>query len=199
MPAPGWRKSVAVTCGVLSQSISANLDVFQAPSGKFNDGPGFFNVIVSRMKLTSSNRSFVAWALYFCVLFNVFACGLGHGQMTGLELNGVGGQFCSSLGNKQASHHTEFTDQSVSSWSGSLSCPMCSAATLSVVFLFYLIGLLSVRQVPRPRRELRCKAPPRYSWPSANPRASPQVQACQWPADRAVAHFRSSVFAWSPL
>ncbi|MFJ7794335.1 DUF2946 domain-containing protein [Pseudomonas sp. NPDC096950] len=127
------------------------------------------------MKLTSSDRTLVAWTLYFCVLFNVFACGLGHGQMTGLELNGVGGQFCSSLGDKQPSHTTEFTDQSVSGLSGSLACPICSAATLSVVFLFCLIGLLSVRRLLRPNREVRCKAPPRYSWPSANPRASPQV------------------------
>lgn len=33
-------------------------------------------------------------------LFNVFACGLGHGKMSGLELNGIGGQFCSALSNK---------------------------------------------------------------------------------------------------
>lgn len=137
--------------------------------------PVSFGVNVAAMKLSLSNRSLVAWTLYFCVLFNVFACGLGHGQMTGLELNGVGGQFCSALGSKSSTQTTDFTDQSASGWTGSLSCPMCSAVTLSIAFLFCLTWLLRVGQKPRPGRELRCKAPPRYSWPSANPRASPQL------------------------
>ncbi|MGA8136758.1 MAG: DUF2946 domain-containing protein [Pseudomonas gingeri] len=125
------------------------------------------------MKLAPSDRSLVAWTLYFCVLFNVFACGFGHGQMMGLELNGVGGQFCSSLGNKGPSVNKDFSDQSTSGWSSTFSCPICSAVTLSIAFLFCLTWLLTVGQKPRPSRELRCKAPPRYSWPSANPRASP--------------------------
>jgi hypothetical protein len=136
--------------------------------------PASFGVNVAAMKLTLSDRSLVAWTLYFCVLFNVFACGLGHGQMSGLELNGVGGQFCSALGSKSPTQNTDLTDPSASGWAGSLSCPICSAVTLSIAFLFCLTWLLRVGQMPRPSRELRCKAPPRYSWPSANPRASPQ-------------------------
>lgn len=66
------------------------------------------------MKLISADRSLIAWALYFCVLFNVFACGLGHGQMMGLELNGVGGQFCSALGHKGPTLDTDLSDQSAS-------------------------------------------------------------------------------------
>ncbi|WP_149086569.1 DUF2946 domain-containing protein [Pseudomonas prosekii] len=127
------------------------------------------------MKLPLSNRSLVAWSLYFCVLFNVFACGLGHGQMTGLELNGVGGKFCSALGSKSPIQSQDFTDPSASGWTGSLSCTLCSAMTSSIAFLLCLTWLLRFRQQPRPIGELRCKAPPRYSWPSANPRASPQV------------------------
>jgi hypothetical protein len=137
--------------------------------------PACFGVNVAAMKLSLSNRSLVAWTLYFCVLFNVFACGLGHGQMSGLELNGVGGQFCSALGSKSPTQSTDFTDQSASGWAGSLSCPICSAVTLSIAFLFCLIWLLRIGQKPQPSREPRCKAPPRYSWPSANPRASPQI------------------------
>lgn len=126
------------------------------------------------MKLSLSNRSLVAWTLYFCVLFNVFACGLGHGQMLGFELNGIGSQFCSSLGSKSPVKNSDFTEQSGSGWAGSLTCPMCSAVTLNIAFLFCLAWLLGVGQKPRPGGELRCKAPPRHSWPSANPRASPQ-------------------------
>jgi hypothetical protein len=135
----------------------------------------FFGVNVAAMKLTLSDRSLVAWTLYFCVLFNVFACGLGHGQMMGFKLNGVGGQFCSSQGSKSPAQKTDVSDQPASGWAGSFSCPICSAVTLSIAFLFCLTWLLRVGQRPRPSRELRCKAPPRYSWPSANPRASPQV------------------------
>ncbi|WP_349970046.1 DUF2946 domain-containing protein [Pseudomonas caspiana] len=127
------------------------------------------------MKSSLLNRSLVAWTLYFCVLFNVLACGLGHGQMSGLTLNGIGGEFCSALGNRISTESPDFSDQSPSSWAGSLSCPICSAVTLSIVFLFCLTWLLRIVQRPRPGRELRSKAPPRYSWPSANPRASPQI------------------------
>lgn len=134
-----------------------------------------FGVRVAAMKLTRSDRSLIAWTLYFCVLFNVFACGLAHGQMMGLELNGVGGQFCSSLGSPAPASKTDLTDLTVSGWSGSFSCPICSAVTLSIALLFCLGWLLRIGQVRRPDREQRCKAPPRYSWPSANPRASPLI------------------------
>ncbi|PQZ93481.1 MULTISPECIES: DUF2946 domain-containing protein [Pseudomonas] len=125
------------------------------------------------MKLSLTNRSLVAWTLYFCVLFNVFACGLGHGQMSGFELNGVGGQFCSALGSKSPLKSTDLSEQPANGWTASFSCPICSAVTLSIAFLFCLTWLLRVGRNPRPSRERRCKAPPRYSWPSANPRASP--------------------------
>ena len=45
------------------------------------------------MKLTRSDRSLIAWTLYFCVLFNVFACGLAHGQTMGLAGQFHGGDF----------------------------------------------------------------------------------------------------------
>ncbi len=46
------------------------------------------------MKFARADRSLIAWMLYCCVLFNVFACSIGHGQMVGMQLNGIGGQFC---------------------------------------------------------------------------------------------------------
>lgn len=138
----------------------------------------FFMPLISsnaaHMKLSLADRSLVAWMLCFCVLLNVYACGLGHGQMTGFELNGVGGQFCSASGNKSPVQSTDYTDQSVSGWVGSFTCPICSAVTLSIAFLFCLTWLLRVGQKLRPSRELGSRAPPRYSWPSANLRAPPQ-------------------------
>ena len=60
------------------------------------------------MNASHPHRPLIAWTLYFCVLFNVFACGLGHGQMMGFALNGVGGQFCSSLGSKAPVQTSDF-------------------------------------------------------------------------------------------
>lgn len=125
------------------------------------------------MKARLPSRSIVAWTLYFCVLFNVFACGLGHGQMMGLTLNGLGGEFCSIQGGDSPLVGKSLGDSATSSWSGFFNCPICSAVTLAIVFLFGLAWLLSIRQTPRPAHEQRNKAPPRYTWPSANPRASP--------------------------
>jgi hypothetical protein len=132
---------------------------------------------VAAMKLTRSDRSLIAWTLYFCVLFNVFACGLAHGQTMGLALNGVGGQFCSSQSSSAPASKADPADLSASGWAGSFACPICSSVTLSIALLFCLGWLLRIGQVRRPGREQRCKAPPRYSWPSANPRASPALCA----------------------
>lgn len=127
------------------------------------------------MKLARSDRSLIAWMLYFSVLFNVFACGLGHGQVMGLELNGLGGQFCASLGGKAPSPSTDLGNPSASGWGASFSCPICSALSVGIAMLFCLGWLLRLGRTQRPGREQRCKAPPRYSWPSANPRASPLI------------------------
>ena len=54
-----------------------------------------------------------------------------------------------------------------------IACPVCNAVTVALVFLIGLAWLLGLTQTPRVAHERRNKAPPRYSWPSANPRASP--------------------------
>ena len=124
------------------------------------------------MKLRPPDRSLIAWTLYFCVLMNLFVCGLGHGQMMGLELNGIGGQFCSVEGSQPISDKGLGSPAS-SNISNYFACPVCNALTVALVFLIGLAWLLGLGQTPRPAHERRNKAPPRYSWPSANPRASP--------------------------
>lgn len=113
-----------------------------------------------------------AWMLYFSILFGVLACGIGHGQMAGLQLSGLDGAFCATdspsktgidLGTKQLGNQLP----------GGLSCPLCATIALGVAVLLGLFWPRLAAAIPRLRRELRCKAPPRYSWPSANPRASP--------------------------
>jgi hypothetical protein len=124
------------------------------------------------MKLRPPDRSLIAWTLYFCVLMNLFVCGLGHGQMMGLELNGIGGQFCSVEGSQPISDKGLGSPAS-SNISNYFACPVCNALTVALVFLVGLAWLLGLGQTPRPAHERRNKAPPRYAWPSANPRASP--------------------------
>lgn len=126
------------------------------------------------MKLHHSDRSLIAWALYFCVLMNLFACGLGHGQMMGQQLNGIGGLFCSVEGGQLPISDKGLADPSSSNISNYFACPVCNAITVAIVFLIGLAWLLGLGQNPRPGHERRNKAPPRYSWPSANP-ALPRI------------------------
>ena len=65
------------------------------------------------MKLARADRSLIAWMLYGCVLFNVFACSIGHGQMVGMQLNGIGGQFCTVDPRTQAPAPANSTDESL--------------------------------------------------------------------------------------
>lgn len=125
------------------------------------------------MIASPSHRSLLAWLLYFSVLFNVLACGIGHGQMMGLSLNGFGGAFCSA--DNSAGPTLDSGSGSINDDSGTtpFNCPLCGAVGLGLALLFCLSWLLRARSDRLPIREPRSKAPPRYSWPSANPRASP--------------------------
>lgn len=140
--------------------------------------PDAFQGKFAAMKIAPTYRSLTAWTLYFCVLFNVFACGLGHGQMLGFELNGIGGQFCSVDGNDGPLKSAGGAPSS-GSVTSTFNCPVCSGAIVVLALLFCLSWLLRLVRPTRFRPTVRSKAPPRYVWPSANPRASPGVYAVQ--------------------
>ncbi|WP_409281373.1 DUF2946 domain-containing protein [Pseudomonas defluvii] len=125
------------------------------------------------MNQSPSHRPFIAWALYFCVLFNVLSCGLVHGQALGLALNGFGGGFCSQGGETSALQAKQ--DGALAGVDGNspFACPMCSAVLLTLVFLLGVAWLLATANSRPLAREVRSQAPPRYCWPSSNPRASP--------------------------
>ena len=127
------------------------------------------------MNLSHPDRSLIAWTLYFCVLMNLFVCGLGHGRMMGQQLNGIGGTFCSVSGQQAPLSDKGLNDAASSNISNYFACPVCAGVTVALVFLIGLAWLLGLGQAPRPAHEQRNKAPPRYAWPSANPRASPTV------------------------
>lgn len=123
------------------------------------------------MNLARQDRSLIAWMLYACVLFNLFACGLHHGQAMGLQLSGVGGQFCSVGSDGGPGLDGDLGGASASLWSNLFSCPFCAGVTLSVAILFGLAWLFRPGRVRFLPREQRSKAPPRHAWPPANPRA----------------------------
>ena len=125
------------------------------------------------MKSSHPDRSPIVWTLYFCVLMNLFVCGLGHGQMMGQELNGIGGAFCSVDGKQAPLSDKGLGSPSSGNISNYFTYPVCNALTVALVFLVGLAWLLGLEKPPHPGHERRNKAPPRYSWPSANPRASP--------------------------
>lgn len=125
------------------------------------------------MDRARNDRSLITWMLYACVWFNLLACGIAHGQMTGLSLNAVGGQFCSLSNEPLPDTAGDPVAPSQSRWASHFNCPVCSSITLSLSYLFCLAWLARSLRFQHRSLERRCKAPPRDSWPSANPRASP--------------------------
>lgn len=125
------------------------------------------------MKLARTDRSLIAWMLYFSVLFGAFACSIGHGQMAGLQLSGLDGQYCSFAGNFGAG--ADLTGSGIvppSPATGS-GCSLCSTfGALILAAFFGLLGLLGAA-AQRFAPSSFAPRPLRYLWPSANPRASP--------------------------
>lgn len=125
------------------------------------------------MKPAPSTRTLTAWLLYASVLFSLFACGLHHGQMTGLALSGLDGGYCSlghdasdSLGDNGSNHaQMQFT------------CPLCSSYAAAVALnsdAWQLDLGIAPRVVPLDANQ-HPQPPPRERWPSLNPRASPAL------------------------
>lgn len=125
------------------------------------------------MKLSPLHRAATAWMLYLCILSNLVACALAHGQYAGLELSGIGGLYCSANGGSGSGLGDDLPGGDAAQLSSPFSCAVCGSAIISLGLLLVLAWLLRIPLPPRPPREQHRKAPPRYSWPSANPRASP--------------------------
>lgn len=123
------------------------------------------------MKPAASTRTLTAWLLYASVLFSLFACGLHHGQMSGLELSGLDGSHCS--------HHHTPADNLDDSGSGHaqmpFTCPLCSsyAAAVALNSQAWHLGLAVAQRTAPADAPQPAQPPPRERWPSLNPRASP--------------------------
>ena len=120
------------------------------------------------MKPLRRPRPFIAWLLYVSVLFNLLACSAAHGHLSGSQLSGLGLLACSSSDQLLAS-----PDVAVGVLGELIAtCVLCGGLLVGVAAALFFSRL--ERQSPNvsvPSRERRM--PPRYLWPSANPRASP--------------------------
>lgn len=126
------------------------------------------------MILARRHRSLLAWMLYCSILLGALACAIGHGQMAGLALSGIDGQFCSLDG---TSSGKTLGDDSmpIGSLASGEGCALSSTfGALILAAFFGLLALLApTRDWSLPRRP-HLHRPPR-AWLLANPRASPHL------------------------
>ncbi|KAA0980477.1 DUF2946 domain-containing protein [Pseudomonas sp. ANT_H12B] len=126
------------------------------------------------MKLARTDRSLIAWMLYCCVLFNVFACSIGHGQMVGLQLNGLGGQFCTADPATQVPASPSTSEDKLPTLSKAFGCPLCSTGGMGPALNSSLtLAILPQQHSPPLAVIANADLPSRFTWPSANPRAPP--------------------------
>lgn len=125
------------------------------------------------MKLARKHRSLIAWLLYFSILFSAFVCAISHGQMAGLQLSGLDGQYCSFEGNFGAGADLDGAGIVAPSPATGSGCALSSSFSAIILAAFFgLLGLLlASRTLPSVTFDVH--RPVRYLWPSANPRASP--------------------------
>jgi hypothetical protein len=127
------------------------------------------------MNLARSDRTLLAWMLYFSVLFSALACSIGHGQMAGLQLSGLDGVYCSLDGGSASGSDFGAAGLASLGAAGGAGCALSS--TFSALILAAFFGLLGLLCATRPLFAAPSCAPRpvRYLWPSANPRASPSL------------------------
>ncbi len=130
------------------------------------------------MKLARHDRSLIAWMLYASVLFSLFACGLHHGQMSGMALSGLGGGYCSVTDGGGAGVDLGGADQTTHTVA-QFSCPLCSSFALAVAIntAGWLLAYVPAQRMAPVVVRSWAQAPPRHSWPSLNPRASPAISS----------------------
>lgn len=127
------------------------------------------------MKLARKDRSLTAWMLYFSILFSALVCAISHGQMAGMQLSGLDGQYCSFEGNFGAGADLAGSGIVPPSPATGTGCALGSLFSAVILAAFFgLLGLLVSDRV-RPLTTLHVPRLARYRWPPANPRASPLI------------------------
>lgn len=124
------------------------------------------------MTLTRDHRTLIAWALYTSLLLSLFVCGLHHGQASGLSLSGLQGGFCAEGSGIAA---VDLGEGSPQHQADTFACPLCSSFGLAVALNSHAwaAGFPPAISGAPSQPQHWAQPPPRYLWPSLNPRASP--------------------------
>ncbi|MDP9523141.1 DUF2946 family protein [Pseudomonas putida] len=125
------------------------------------------------MHRPAGRRHAFAWLLYASVLFAALHCGLGHGQASGLTLNGAGGAFCGHAGATPSPLGFEQWLGDTLAAGTTPDCPLCSH--IGLAFMPLPPDLPVARATPDISLPVSPAAWPRRFWPAANPRASPAL------------------------
>lgn len=126
------------------------------------------------MDMTRPQRTMTAWMLYASVLFSLFVCGIHHGQMGGLALSGLDGGYCAT-DSEHAHGFTTDSSESPQPVMVQFDCPLCSASGLAIAVntASWNLDAMPAKGLAPITVRSRAQPPPRYLWPSLNPRASP--------------------------
>ena len=121
------------------------------------------------MKIAHTNSRLIAWLLYSCVLFSTFACAIGHGQSSGLQLSGIDQLQCSISGASDS--RVPPLGQSPVTFD----CPLCASHALTTSLTGYSLQLPAWHP-DAPLLSAATSLPRQPNpWPTANPRAPPAL------------------------
>ncbi|WPX16726.1 DUF2946 domain-containing protein [Pseudomonas sp. 10S4] len=127
------------------------------------------------MRFARTDRTLMAWMLYCCVLFNVFACSIGHGQMVGMQLRRPRRPVVVRVDPAtQAPASSNTSEEKLPTLSKAFGCPLCSTGGMGPALNSSLtLAILPQQHSPPLAAVASIDLPARHTWPSANPRAPP--------------------------
>lgn len=119
------------------------------------------------MTFIHRQRSLIALLLYSCVLFSSFACALGHGQSSGLQLSGLDQRLCSSS-------DTGSQAPALPGPMATYDCPLCANhSPLPTAASGWTLDLLAWRPSPPALSHNPVALLSASTWPPSSPRAPP--------------------------
>lgn len=121
------------------------------------------------MKMASTNSKLIAWLLYSCVLFSTFACAIGHGQSSGLQLSGIEQLQCSISGASDS--RVPPLGQSPVTFD----CPLCASHALTTSLTGYSLQLPVWQADAQVLSSVSSSPRLLTPWPAARPRAPPAL------------------------
>ena len=129
--------------------------------------------LAARLGVAAFVPAFANRMLLLSILLGLFACGLHHGQMSGLSLSGLDSAFCNA--DADASAGTTSDKSPSSAMFMPQGCPLCSSGSLAAPLNTFAWGqeYLPPAAMPSSAFGNRAQAPPRQVRSALNPRASP--------------------------